>query len=43
MKEKITKEYKQRQRFISKFKLNGRNKVTVIKTWAVASNMGIES
>ena len=36
MKEKITKEYKQRQRLILKFKLNGRNRVTAINTWAVA-------
>ena len=36
MKEKITKEYKLRQRLILKSKLNGRNKVTVINTWAVA-------
>ena len=36
MKEKITKEYKRRQRLILKSKLNGRNKVTVINTWAVA-------
>ena len=33
--EKITKEYKQRQRLILKSKLNGRNKVTAINTWAV--------
>ena len=36
MKEKITKEYKQRQRLILKSKLNGRNKVMAINTWAVA-------
>ena len=36
MKEKITKEYKQRQILILKTKLNGRNKVTAINTWAVA-------
>ena len=36
MKEKITKEYKQRQRLILKSKLNGRNKATAINTWAVA-------
>ena len=30
MKEKITKEYKRRQRLILKSKLNGRNKVTAI-------------
>ena len=33
MKEKITKEYKQRQRLI---KFNGRSKVTVINAWEVA-------
>ena len=36
MKEKITKEYKRRQRLILKSKLNERNKVTAINTWAVA-------
>ena len=36
MKEKITKEYKRRQRLILKSKLNGRNKITAINTWAVA-------
>ena len=36
MKEKIIEEYKQRQRLILKSKLNGRNKVTEINTWAVA-------
>ena len=36
MKEKITKEYKRRQSLILKSKLNGRNKVTAINTWAVA-------
>ena len=36
MKEKITKEYKRRQRLILKSKLNGRNKVTTINTWTVA-------
>ena len=36
MKEKITKEYKRRQRLILKSKLNGINKVTAINTWAVA-------
>ena len=35
MKEKITKEYKRRQILILKSKLNGRNKVTVVNTWAV--------
>ena len=36
MKEKITKAYNRRQRLILKSKLNGRNKVTAINTWAVA-------
>ena len=36
MKEKITKEYKRRQRLILKSKLNGRNKGMTINTWAVA-------
>ena len=36
MKENITKEYKQKQRLILKSKLNVRNKVTAINTWAVA-------
>ena len=36
MKEKITKEYKRRQKLILKSKLNRRNKVTAINTWAVA-------
>ena len=36
MKEKITKEYKRRQRLILKSKLNRINKVTGINTWAVA-------
>ena len=36
MKEKITKEYKRRQRLILKSKLNGRNKVTAINIWEVA-------
>ena len=36
MKEKTTKEYKRRQRLILKSKLNERNKVTAINTWAVA-------
>ena len=36
MKEKITKKYKQRQRLILKSKLNERNKLTAINTWAVA-------
>ena len=36
MKEKITKEYKRRQRLILESKLNRRNKVTAINTRAVA-------
>ena len=36
MKKKITKEYKRRQRLILKSKLNGRNRVTAINTWAIA-------
>ena len=36
MKEKITKEYKRRQRLILKSRLNGRNKVTAINTWTVS-------
>ena len=36
MKEKITKEYKRRQRLILKLKLNGGNTVTEINKWAVA-------
>ena len=36
IKEKITKEYKRRQRLILKSNLNGRNKVTAINIWAVA-------
>ena len=36
MKEKTMKEYKRRLRLIQKSKLNGRNKITAIKTWAVA-------
>ena len=36
MKEKMTKEYKRMQRLILKSKLNGKNKVTAINTWAVA-------
>ena len=35
MKQKITKEYKQKQRLTLKSKLNGRNKVMVINTWTV--------
>ena len=36
MKEKITKEHKQKQKLILKSKLNGKNKVTAINTLAVA-------
>ena len=36
MKEKTMKEYKRRLRLILKSKLNGRNKITAINTWAVA-------
>ena len=36
MKEKTIKEYKRRLRLILKSKLNGRNKITAINTWAVA-------
>ena len=36
MKVKITKEYKRRLRLILKSKLNGRNKITAMNTWAVA-------
>ena len=36
MKEKINEELKRRQRLILKSKLNERNKVTAINTWAVA-------
>ena len=36
MKEKITKEYKRRQRLILKSKLNERDKKTAINTWEVA-------
>ena len=36
MKEKTIKEYKRRLRLILKSKLNGKNKITVINTWAVA-------
>ena len=44
-KEEITKEYKRRQRLILESKLNGRNKVTAINTWAVATfrNIPMES
>ena len=33
---KVTAEYKRRLRLILKFKLNGKNKMQVIDTWAVA-------
>ena len=36
MKEKTIKEYKRRLRLILKSKLNGKNKITAINTWAVA-------
>ena len=36
MKDKTIKEYKQRLRLILKSKLNGRNKIKAINTWAVA-------
>ena len=36
MKEKITKEYKRRLRLVWRSKLNGRNKIQGINTWAVA-------
>ena len=36
MKKKTIKEYKQRLRLILKSKLNGKNKITAINTWAVA-------
>ena len=36
MKKKTIKEYKRRLRFILKSKLNGKNKITAINTWAVA-------
>ena len=36
VKEKTMKEYKRRLRLIPKSKLNGRNKITAINTWAVA-------
>ena len=37
MKGKIVKEYKRRLRLILKSKLNGKNKVIAINTWAVAT------
>ena len=36
MKKKTIKEYKRRLRLILKSKLNGKNKITAINTWAVA-------
>ncbi len=36
MKEKTIREYKRRLRLIPKTKLNGKNKITAINTWAVA-------
>ena len=36
MKEKITKDYKRKQRLILRSKWNGRNKVTAINIWTVA-------
>ena len=36
MKERTTKEYKQRLRLVLKSKLNGKNKTTAINAWAVA-------
>ena len=36
MKEKTIKEYKRRLRLILKSKLNGKNKITAVNTWAVA-------
>ena len=36
MKDKITREYKRRLRLILRSKLNGRNKITAMNTWAVA-------
>ena len=36
MKEKITKEYQAKAKIDLKSKLNGRNKVTAINTWAIA-------
>ena len=36
MKEKTIKEYKRRLRLILKSKLNGKNKITAINSWAVA-------
>ena len=37
MKEKTIKEYKRRLRLILKSKLNGKNKITAVNTWAVAT------
>jgi len=36
MKNKVTTEYKRRLRLILKSKLNGKNKIQAIHTWAVA-------
>jgi len=36
MKTQFTKEYKRRLRLILKSKLNGRNKIKAINTWAAA-------
>ena len=36
MKNKVTAEYKRRLRLILKSKLNGKNKILAINTWAVA-------
>ena len=36
MKNKVTAEYKRRLRLILKSKLNGKNKIQAINTWAVA-------
>ena len=36
MKERTTKEYKERLRLVLKSKLNGKNKITAINAWAVA-------
>ena len=36
MKEKIIREYKRRLRLVLKSKLNGKNKIQAVNTWAVA-------
>ena len=36
MKDKIRREYKRRLRLILRSKMNGRNKITAMNTWAVA-------